>query len=154
MQQALWELLVAGIGPLITIVLGTFWIGRFFRKRDREHNEEVRQAEERRQLDLRFDLVDRFTRAAAGLEMAIRLHEGEEGRSKTDKQRVVVLRSRMDDAYRECRSQGAALRCQLRAHFGDGEATKAWTQAEALLTVLYHRQIKLATDRLLQDCSV
>jgi len=172
MTPPLWErLLVAGFGPGVTLVFGTIVVTYFFkrwehrrddeiREEERAHQEdlrlreekredEIRKAEERRQISFRTTLVAEITRAAAKLEMALRMYKGELGRAQKDAARVDKLRDRLDDAYRECRTEGAVLERRLRDHFEGDQAARAWHKAEDLLTVLYYRRIDLASHELL-----
>jgi hypothetical protein len=158
----LWErLLVAGFGPVITLVFGSIVVAYIFKRwehrrddavrvKERAHAKELARAEERRQISFRTSLVAEITQAGAKLEMALRMYEGELRRTQEDVARVEKLRDRLDDAYRKSRVAGAVLERRLQNHFEDDRAARAWHKAEDFLTVLYYRRIGLASPELLK----
>jgi hypothetical protein len=169
-QPPLWDrLLVAAVGPLVTVLFGglVVWGVTSTVQRRREEADRIKEekradlvrAEDLRSRDdaLRQDLVGRMTEAAASLYLMTQHY----WRAKADLRKapqdqglasaLSTLRPRLDTQYLGSRKAGEALESRLGGYFISAEPRMKWHQVMDLLTVRYFQLIDKDTEKLYED---
>jgi hypothetical protein len=153
-EGQLWErLLVAGVGPLITIFVGGLIVSAYVSRRTRDadlrHQLELEKAKDQRGTSFRADLVAEMARVAHRLDIAVAIF-GRQLQSARDMPQADKLRERLEEEYLRGRADGEAIRVRLEVHYpeGDDGPSADWHAAMDCLTVLYFQALGDATDDL------
>ena len=169
-QLPLWDrLLVAAVGPLVTVLIGglVVWGVTSTVQRRREQADRVRD-EKRADLvrnedlnsrddALRQDIVGTMTETAASLYLMTQHY----WRAKCDLRKaphdegfiaaLTELRPRLDAQYLESRKAGEALESRLGGYFTSPQPRMKWHQVMDLLTVRYFQLVDRDTQQLYKD---
>lgn len=123
-----WQLaLLQTIGPLITVLFGTWAIARITARAQRRREEQ----------QLRHDLIVEMAETASSLYLATQRYWRARDRDKVGADQLQVLRTWLDERYHECRGRGEAVQTRLEVIFGLGPARRHWHATIDLLTVRY-----------------
>ena len=124
----LWQLvLLQAIGPMITVLFGTWAIARITARTRRRREEQ----------QLRHDLIVEMAETASSLYLAAQRYSRVRDSDNLDADQLQALRTWLDERYRECRGRGKALLTRLEVIFGPGPVRSHWGATIDLLTARY-----------------
>ena len=124
----LWQLvLLQAIGPMITVLFGTWAIARIIARTQRRREEQ----------QLRHDLIVGIAETARSLYLATQRYSRARDNDELGAEQLHALRTWLDERYRECRGRGKALQKRLEVIFGSGPARSHWDATIDLLTERY-----------------
>lgn len=149
------RLLLAAVGPLVTVVVGSGLIGLALWKvtnRAQQRREDAARDLEQQRADheLRHDLLAEATRIAATLYLTTQ-HYWRVYSDGAGGEELAAARTALDRQYRESRVDAAVLEARLDALYSREEVAEAWHRVDDLLTVRYMQLIERATPRLLAE---
>jgi hypothetical protein len=169
-QSPLGErLLVAAVGPLITVLVGglvvwgvTSWVQR--RREEADRLREEKRADSIREEDLRSsddalrqELVQKMTETAGSWYLMTQHYwraKDDVKKAPCDQELATALRElrpQLDARYLESRTAGVVLESQLDGYFVSSEPRRRWHQVTDLLTVRYFQLIDRANENLYGD---
>jgi hypothetical protein len=124
----LWQLaLLQTIGPVITVLFGTWAIARITARAQRRREEQ----------QLRHDLIVEMAETASSLYLATQRYWRARDRENVTGEALQALRIWLDEKYHEKRGRGEALEARLQVIFDCGEPRQHWHATMDLLTVRY-----------------